>query len=117
MVVYNVYYTMLGWYESMKRQPDESFRYDNCWRMKPLCIVFAKGKPGSVFYRILDECDGLIQMAADLEDKMGRIISDSDFKVNNQYSLSGYDITDVLNVAHELRRLINESEFEIANIK
>ena len=60
---------------------------------------------------------GLIQMAADLEDKMGRIISDSDFKVNNQYSLSGYDITDVLNVAHELRRLINESEFEIANIK
>ena len=60
---------------------------------------------------------GLVQMAADLEEKMGRIIGDSDFRVNNQYSLSGYDITDVLNVAYELRHLINESEFKIANIK
>lgn len=59
----------------------------------------------------------LIQNAADLEDKMDRIMRDSDYKADKEYLLVGYDIEKVLKMAYELRRLISESEFKIANEK
>ena len=53
-----------------------------------------------------------IQRTADMSEKLSRIINaDPEFKVNKNYTLSGYDLNTCLEICLELERLLSNIEF------
>ena len=54
----------------------------------------------------------LIQGLADLCEKMERIKASSEFRVTNDYSISGYEVEKIANLCWQAEQIINQTTYE-----